>query len=523
MKKSNINDIILMFMEARMRTKNSFLNMITNLVPSLIIPIISLFKLSWLLKVYGADIYGMNMYLTQVMGYLNLVEGGFGFAFVQALFKPLAKDDKETVKGLYHGASYILKMIGLIILFLGILIYVILPWILKTSIPFSFVRMVFLLMILPTIVDYFLMAPTFVMMADQKEYHLNIIRKTIQLLRAFTHIFIILNRYNYLYIPLVEAIYIVVQSYICRRFVIKRYSWLLEKAPRNLSTLESAKNLFAHRLAGVVLSSTDTILLGAFIGTIANTLYGNYIYITGEIQKILESIINAPKASIGHLFATNDQKSYAVFKEYFSFTTFIATIVCIPLFITINSFVEFWQSKEVVLSLSDAFLFAGILFFVLSRQPIMNVRDTNGLFRESKKFAYLEAVLNFSFSIVGVYFFGITGALFVTFCTYLASDLFMNSPLVYQSVLKKPIREYYSMYLSKLMIAMFVGFFAYLTWQYLLSVRVDNLLLWFIFSGLLFILVSIVISIIYYLCFNDFRLFIQRILKLVNGKVKGAK
>lgn len=494
-----------------MRTRNSFLNMLTNLIPSLIIPVLSMIKMSWFLTAYGQDIYGMNLYLAQVIGYLNLVEGGFGDAFIQALFKPLAEDDKQKIKELYHGADFLLKIAGAVILLLGTGVFVLLPMMLKTNLEFSFVRSVFLLLLLPTAVDYFLMAPSFVMQADQKEYHLNLIRKSIQILRVFTHLVIVYQGWNYIFVPMVEAIYMITQIFMCRYVVFREYPWLREKAQKDLSTFQAAKQVFAHRIAGTVLSSTDTLLLGAFIGTHANTLYGNYIYITGEIQKILTSIIKAPKASIGNLFASKDERAYDIFKEFFSFTAFLATIICIPTFVTINTFVAYWQNPDVVLTLLDAFLFAGILYFVLVREPIMIVRDTNGLFKESKKYAIMEAGLNFTFSVIGVYFWGITGALVVTFMTYLISDLFMNSRLVYRQVFNLSILKYYVMYLGKIFLALVVGAGSLFVWNLLLQPMISHLLLWFVMAGVLFVCEAGILFVVYLILFPEFRAFMQRV------------
>ena len=492
-----------------MRTKNSLLNMITNLLPGLIIPIISLIKLNWLLNGYGIDIYGMNLYLTQVMGYLNLVEGGFGFAFVQALYKPLADGDKDKVRELYYGANFILKIIGVIILGIGLVVCFALPVLMKTTLDFEFVRVVLLLMVFPTVVDYFLMGPSLVMQADQKEYILNIIRKSIQIIRALTHLFIIYKGYNYLLIPLVEAIYIIIQVVISRVIVFKYYPWLKQKAKKDLSTLSNAKQVFAHRLAGVVLSSTDSILLTSLIGTHATAIFGNYVYITGELQKILESIINAPKSSFGNLFASDSENSYKVFKEFFSFSSFIATCVCTTIFISINDFIGFWQNEQMVLTIVDAGLFSFILYFILVRQPIMIVRDANGLFKESKKFAYMEALFNFIFSFIAIYNFGITGALIVTFFTYLISDLFMNSKLVYKKVFSTDIKQYYKMYISKILIVLSIAAVSNIFWN-MISVNITNLFIWFIFAGIFFTLIVAVTFVVYFMLFNDFKLFIVR-------------
>lgn len=494
-----------------MRTKNSFLNMLTNLIPSIIISALGLIKMPMIRNAYGVDLYGMNLYLAQVMAYLNLVEGGFGDAFLQAMFKPLAEKDNEKVKELYWGADFLLKICGSIILVLGLVVMIFLPVMLKTELNFGYVRAVFLLMLLPTAVDYFLMAPVFVIQADQQEYRINLIRKTIQVLRILTHILVVYLKLSYIYVPLTEALYILTQIFLVRSTVFKKYSWLKEKTKRDFSTIQAAKQVFVHRIAGTVLTSTDTLLLGAFIGTTANTLYGNYHYITGEMQKILNNIVKAPKASMGNLFALKDEKAYQVFKEYFSFSAFLATSVCIPTCVTITTFVYYWQGADMVLTFTDAFLFAGILYFILVREPVMVVRDTNGLFKESKKFAILEAVLNFSFSVIGVYFYGITGALIVTFMTYLVSDLMMNARLVYKAVFNLTISKYYIMYLSKLVVALSIGLISYLLWTYVLEAFVTGVMMWFVAAGALFVVETGILLIVYFLLFKEFRFFLHRV------------
>lgn len=498
-----------------MRTKNSFLNMITNLLPSLIIPVLSLIKLNWLLSAYGDDVYGLNLYLAQVISYLSFVEGGFGIAFVQALFKPLADDNKEKVKELYQGANIILKVMGGIILAIGLVVYILLPNMLTTPLTDSFVRIVFLLLLLPTAIDYFLLAPSLVMQADQKEYYLNIIRKVIQILRIVTHMVIIKLQLNYLYIPLVEAIYILLQVIISRILVFKKYPYLKEKAKKDYSTLSNTRYTFLHKLAGIVLTSTDTLLLGKMIGTAANTLYGNYNYISSELQKLMESIVNAPRSSLGNLFAAEKEKGYSVFKEFFTFASFLSTVVAIPMCITIGKFVELWQGSNYVLPFICSFLFAGILYFVIARQPIMLVRDTNGYFKETRKFSYIEAIMNLTLSIIGIKYFGITGALAVTFLSYLSSDLFMNSIFVYKNVFKKSIIEYYKMYLSKIIIMLITGIGAYYLWNNILVNSINGFVMWFVMAGLLFVASILVIYIIYRLLFKDFKLFINRIFEMI--------
>ena len=104
-----------------MRMKHSLLNMLVATIPSLILPIIGFVKFSLFSQVYGDSINGLYSTMIQIMAFLNLVEGGFGIAFQQILYQPLAQKNYKKVTELYNGAIYLFRKMGLIILVLGII------------------------------------------------------------------------------------------------------------------------------------------------------------------------------------------------------------------------------------------------------------------------------------------------------------------------------------------------------------------------------------------------------------------
>lgn len=74
---------------------------------------------------FGALYLGMNSLLASVFQVLNLAELGFGSAVVYSLYKPIAEGDTDTVCAYLGTYRKIYRIIGLVILGLGLAV---LPW-----------------------------------------------------------------------------------------------------------------------------------------------------------------------------------------------------------------------------------------------------------------------------------------------------------------------------------------------------------------------------------------------------------
>ena len=110
-----------------MRMKHSLLNMLVTTIPNLILPVMGIIKFSLFSSIYGGSINGLYSTMIQLMGVLSLVEGGFGIAFQQILYQPLAKKDDKRVTELYNGAVFLFRKIGLVIGILGFIIGIVQP------------------------------------------------------------------------------------------------------------------------------------------------------------------------------------------------------------------------------------------------------------------------------------------------------------------------------------------------------------------------------------------------------------
>ena len=66
-----------------MRTKKSFLNLLTDIIPLIIISILGIFKSKLFIDVLGDKTLGLYQLYSQIMVYVALVDGGLSSALIR--------------------------------------------------------------------------------------------------------------------------------------------------------------------------------------------------------------------------------------------------------------------------------------------------------------------------------------------------------------------------------------------------------------------------------------------------------
>lgn len=508
-----------------MRMKHSLLNMLVATIPNLILPVMGIIKFSLFSSIYGGSINGLYSTMIQLMGVLNLVEGGFGMAFQQILYQPLAQKNYQKVTELYNGAEYSFRRIGCIIGGVGLIIGLVQPLFVSQEGGFisSFtIYSIYFLLLIPVIISYFLMGPNIVVRADQQYYKINLGFQLITLLRSLLVIIIALMGGRFELVMLVEGILTIVSYAYSREKALKLYPYLRNnKEKRDLGALENTKHVFVHRISGVVTENTDPLLLTYFISPLMTNVYNSYNMICSSLMKILYSVIQAPVDSFGNLFSGDEDHKYTTFSQYANFAFFLGSIVSSILFITANDFVRLWMKDEIyILSYIGVFLFTMNTFYLVSREPLLVVRNVNGLFEETKKIALLSVISNLGVSLLLVKPLGIIGILTGTFLTHYIIDFFMTVQLVYPKVFQRSPMEYYKFVLIRIMMLFLFTGIGLLGWNYFFPNGLSNLVIWFIAASCLGLVILVLYLLAYYSLFSDFRFFIHRLLQIFRLKNK---
>ena len=75
-------------------------------------------------------------------------------------------------------------------------------------------------------------------------------------------------------------------------------------------------------------------------------------------------------SGVGDLLVESKEKALVVFNEFNEFVFFVASIICVPMFIFINKFIEIWYKGEVATNTIWAILFTIILFYQITKIPL---------------------------------------------------------------------------------------------------------------------------------------------------------
>ena len=312
----------------------------------MVLPLVGIIKVRLFIDFYGSGLNGLQVTIAQVITFLNICELAYSLAFRQLLFKPLAEDDHEEVLRIYHGAVRIFRITGCVVLIAALCVALGFPFFAESPLDYWQTAGTFFLLAMPYGISYFLMGPNFVIMADQKEYKINIWIQTIAIMRMFLMVLVIRLEMPFIWILCIEAANILVANSMARMIALKAYPWLKDPFDESSNAFQGkAKYAVIQRLSELATTQTDNIVITAFMGYEMTSVFGTYSYLTDSISKITQSMVTSPMNSFGNLFNDKRADAYNIFTEFYNFAVFVGTVVSVVIFIVMPQFVHIWMAK----------------------------------------------------------------------------------------------------------------------------------------------------------------------------------
>ena len=508
-----------------MRTRYTFYNFLVSIISGIVIPVLGFVKVRLFISTYGDELNGLYLVFNNVITYLNICELSFSLAFRQLLFKPLAENDRNEVNRIYSGVSSIYRFVGKLVIVLAFVLAFIVPLFNRDTIEMSVFEMafLFLLMALPFGISYFLLPPSLVIIADQKEYQISVWIQSIAILRMFLMILVILLKLPYVLIFIIEGLNVLLSNFFANRIALKQYPWLkYDKAIKtNEEFKKSSQSTMVQRLSNIAITSSDNIIINTTMDLTSVSIYGSYSYLIEAALRIINSAITSPINSFGNLFNSEEEDSYPVFEEFYDFSSYLATILSVCIFVVLDEFVYIWVHKaSYVLPLSASVIFSLNVFYLTQRESVILIRDANRLFLKAQKNAYLMTAVKIILSFLLVWKFGVIGVLLGTLIAYGTVDLFFNPKLVYEEVFHKSAWIYYRNFGVRLLIAALLAAVIYPLYQKAVPYVGDSLIHFGITAIALGISVVIITTLIYVLLFPSFRRLLKRGKKLLHSRTK---
>ncbi|MCR4791136.1 MAG: polysaccharide biosynthesis C-terminal domain-containing protein [Lachnospiraceae bacterium] len=379
---------------------------------------------------YGSDTNGLTNTVTQIFTYMSLLGAGIGQATQNSLYKYLGDDDRKGISLVMSAARRYYRRVSLIYGILIIVVSAVLPYVINSDVPaFTIFLYVAFGGATSLIALYFTSLWIVFLNASGKGYISNIITLFGRILLYAVIILLSLNMVDIAYIQIGSFLVSLIPLTIYYLYMKKHYSWIDYRQASGDEKLPDRNSYVIMEVSWTVFSSTDMIILSAFISTKMASVYATYSMVFAALETLIDGVYYSVKYLLGYTFH-NDRKEYAkihdIFNSAFVGGTVILLSVCYWLIIP---FVRLYTNG--VEDVNYVMTWVPLCFCIVkllsrSRMVAGNLGNIAGYAKPIGYLSLLEAALNILLSVLLVRRFGIYGVLFATAAALVIKVVYVN-------------------------------------------------------------------------------------------------
>lgn len=497
------------------RIKKSILNAKVNLLFYAFMLLLSFFSRKVYIEHLGVDFVGLTSTLYNLLAFLNLAELGICSAVGYCLYKPLYDRNNDEIINIVSSLAYIYRIVGSIILAMGVLCSCFLPLFFEDSgQELTIVYLAYFIFLFCALLSYFVNYKQTLLSADQKNYVVTLYSQTASIFKIIIQICLLYLVNSAIVWLVVELLFGIVHSIILNWKIKRTYPWLSSsvKHGRRIITkyriiFHHTKRLFVHQIAGVVQSQLAPILLFAFVSLSMVTLYGNYVLIANQLQKLASKLLGSTEAAVGHLVAQgNREHNIDVYFQLLSIRYYIGALLVYGLYNLSNPFISIWLGSSFIL---DGYITSAIYassFIMLTRGVNDQFIFAFGLFGDVWA-PLLELVIQVTACLVLGMHYGLHGVVLGNLAGMLTVVTFWKPYFLFREGFQRNVFVYWKQ-VSLLLVAIMLSWsICYMLLELVFTpIQPETYIQWCMYSVqnmMLYLLVSIVVFYVVSSCFRS--------------------
>ncbi|MBA5938420.1 lipopolysaccharide biosynthesis protein [Leuconostoc citreum] len=372
----------------------------------------------------GSEYLGLNGVFTSILSVLAISDLGIESIFGYLLYRPLAEDNKESIRLFISFLRKVYNIIGASVFIIGMSIIPVVPLIIgPKGMKLDDVFLIYIILLINSSLSYLFTYNRTILNADQKNY---IITSTTFLISLIVSIFqiIVLIVFKSMvgYVVLLLLGTVVTNIYISKKVIVD-YPFL-KSLPRKVrldvksrkTVVQNSIGGFSNKIGTAVVFASDNILLAVFVNLSTVGIYSNYTLIINGITALFQKVTGAITASIGYISVKSPNESFRVFQRINFYITVILFFITPQIFILLKPLIVFWVGSQYLLSPIIVSLIVGNFVLQVSRTPALTYIDAYGLQWVQKWKSVIESLLNLAISLILLLFFhlGLIGVLLGT-------------------------------------------------------------------------------------------------------------
>lgn len=411
-------------------------------------------------KTLPIEYLGVNGLFSNILVMLSLAELGIGPAIVYSLYKPLAYGDIETVKSIMRLFKKVYVAVGGIILVLGLALFPFLDNFIKDGQSVPQVHYFYLVFLLNTVISYLWTYKRSLLIADQKQYVVNIYQAAVQVLVAVLQIVFLLIFADYWCFIILMLVGTVLENFSIARKADKEYPYLNEASEAldleiKQQIVKNTKAMICHKIGGMVVFSSSNLVLSKFAGLAAVGLYSNYYMVIAALNTFAAKFFESITASIGNLMVLEESsKKIKAFKITEFITALQAAICFCGLYVLFNPFVELWVGKAYLFDEVIVATMAFSFYLTYMRKAVLMFRDACGLYWNDRYKPLAESVINLTASIYLTIHYGVIGVVIGGIISTLLTCFWVEPYVLFNNDIDIKLKEYFINYLKFAVVAL---------------------------------------------------------------------
>lgn len=482
-------------MNEKSRVSNSIKNVKVTLIVQMVSYIMVFISRTVFVYLLGNDYLSLNGLFSNVITLLSFTDLGIGSAVVYCLYKPIADNNQEKIRTLIQYFKRIYDIVTIVVLILGVCIIPFLKYMVDLDTVNGIaenIYIIYYMFVINTAFSYILTYKKSFLIACQKNYIVNEIFYTVYIIEMLIQVILLVITHNYILYLSTQLVGTLLTNIITGIYVDRNYPELhgglevqITKAEKK-EIADNVSSMFLYKIGSVILNGTDNIIISTVLKTAYVGLCSNYILIINAISNTVNMCFNSIAASVGNLTATEPiQKQEKIFYQLDMLTFLVFAFCSICLGVMLNPLIGLWFGKRYLLPQSVVLALVASFYFTGINQAAYLFRTATGLFKQTKIYPFLGAILNIVLSVGFAKYMGLAGVFVATAIVRLLCFSFVDSRLIFKQIFCKSSRKYYITFVVRLFV---LGFGYFIVNILLINYPVNDIITLFIrtiFCGLL--------------------------------------
>lgn len=470
-----------------------------NFVFTFLTSIILFIQNKYFIQYMGIETLGVMKLFSQLLQYLNIVELGLGSASAFALYKPLVERNKEEISIIISTIKSIYNKISLLLLGLGILITPFLPYFMKIDNFTKDIYFYWIFYVINTVSTYLYIKYVILFTANQEFIYVRFIQSISKIFYQILQIIFIIKYSSFLVFILLLLADNLTQYIFFKIHYRKNYSYIYTTKEKYIGLHKDIKNLFWHKIGGLVVFNTDLILISKLVSIEIVGIYASYQLIVQMISTVINIILNVIRPKIGRFIPKNSKEdTYYLFKKINLIFLIVAIFFSYVAYQVINNFVNLWLGNELELHDMTVSLICVNILIKIFRTIVDVFKDSYGFFDDIQS-PILESLINLIFSIILGIKYGLNGIIMGTIISNVTVILIYKPILVFKRCFDKDTKEYIKVYGNYLILLLISLFCLNTVTKPFIREDINSWIDWIIYATTISVITGIVLFIVFLL------------------------